>query len=204
MKNGDLTTMNLIFKPKTHQYFLDDKEIPSVSVVIDSICGNIYSKIPDDRHYLIDQAGQFGTHVHSGIQMALMNQLDWDTVDDVLKPCIEGALLFIKDFDILFDDNQLEQQLVSEKHFFAGTIDLIGYSYLKRENVIVDWKTANSLNQERIEYQLNAYHILAEENYGISRYLKYVVQLPLSGGYKLYPCNNILYKRKFIQAINNL
>jgi len=74
----------------------------------------------------------------------------------------------------------VEVPLVSERHRFGGTPDLIAYDEQEGCHVVVDWKTSKRFYVDQI-IQTGAYAIAVEEQRGIECTAGMVVRLPKDG-----------------------
>jgi len=165
---------NLIFKKETHQYFLDDKELISVSRIINNYLGSNYDLVPKD---ILKNASVRGKWVHKVNELYLQNINEENIINNLLKKLkpltnelnykyCEKSLNFLQE---KFKDNNYE--FIIEKVFgydwIAGTLDLIYFDKNKDKKFIVDYKTYSKLDKsklERIKLQLTAYYWLLIKN----------------------------------------
>ncbi len=164
----------LIFKKDTHQYFLDIKELISVSKIIDNYLGNGYSHIAPE---ILKNASNRGKWVHKINELYLQNINKENIINNLLiklKPLTnelnynycQKSLIFLQE---KFKENNYE--FIIEKPFgydwIAGTLDLIYFDKQKDKYFIVDYKTYSQLDKsklERIKLQLTAYYWLILKN----------------------------------------
>lgn len=111
--------MELTFNEDSHEYFLDDERLPSVSEIIAPL--KDFSMIPAD---VLENKRQFGTNIHKMIELYLEDDLDEDSLPADLKGCLDA---FKKWKDIYF--TPVETLKVEVKQFhpklkYAGTPDL--------------------------------------------------------------------------------
>ncbi|WP_375318142.1 hypothetical protein [Spiroplasma endosymbiont of Virgichneumon dumeticola] len=96
---------NLIFKKDTHQYFLEDKELISVSRIIDNYLGFGYSHISPE---VLKNAAVRGKWVHKLNELYLININKENIINDLLKKLkpltneinysyCEKSLIFLKE-----------------------------------------------------------------------------------------------------------
>lgn len=153
------------FKPETHQYFVDGKEIPSVT----QICRALFCK---ERHYDPFYAER-GTALHKAAELFDKGILNESTVDPEIKGFLDAYKKFIHEVKPKWE--QIEVPLYT--NYAAGTPDRIGEMLGKR--VIVDIKTGQP--EKWHHDQLAAYADIGDE-YSSYRYALY---LKKDGAYKL-------------------
>lgn len=164
----------LIFKKETHQYFLDDKELISVSKIIDNYLGFGYSHIAPE---VLKNAANRGKWVHKINELYLQNINKENIINNLLIKLksltnelnynyCQKSLIFLQE---KFKENNYE--FIIEKSFgydwIAGTLDLIYFDKQKDKYFIVDYKTYSQLDKsklERIKLQLTAYYWLILKN----------------------------------------
>lgn len=157
----------------THQYFLGEKELPSVSHILK------ITKLGKDNDNIPPFFRERGIAGHLCVELHLKDQLDESTIDPELVPFFDGFKAFIVDHPIkpLF----IEQRRYNESWGFAGTMDLIA------EDAIYDWKF--SKNHDRVaELQGQGYKILTHETHPNLPFK--VVQFPGDGSYEIFDYGN--------------
>lgn len=158
----------LKFVEESHQYFLDNVELPSVTTLIGEILGDKYEGVNDD---VLKRASEHGIKVHKLIEefengkianYLLLNEREIDNLEDYKR---------IKGFDTL-----KTEIAVHYKDLYAGTIDGIGVDD-ENNQIIYDIKTTSEVDFNYVCYQLSLY-LLAydEENY--NNYLAYILHFP--------------------------
>lgn len=111
----------LIFKEDTHQYFLDGKELPSLTRIIKPLVD--FSMVPPD---ILAKAAAFGTAVHKTVELYLAGTLDRDTLDENLVPCLDAFEAFLIAFPQFAGREVVaERPMAYPRMKFAGTPDLI-------------------------------------------------------------------------------
>lgn len=93
-----------------------------------------YSSIP--RH-ILDAAADRGTAVHLATELYDRDDLDEDSLDELLVPYLAGWKLFLRDTQ--FAPEFIEYRVWHKTHFYAGTIDRIGL--LNGERWVLDIKS---------------------------------------------------------------
>lgn len=158
----------LKFVEESHQYFLDNVELPSVTTLIGEILGDKYEGVDAD---VLKRASEHGTKVHKLIEefengkivnYLLLNEREIDNLEEYKR---------IKGFDTLKTEFK-----VHYKDLYAGTIDGIGVDD-ENNQIIYDIKTTSEVDFNYVCYQLSLY-LLAydEENY--NNYLAYILHFP--------------------------
>lgn len=175
----------LIFKKETHQYFFEDKELISVSRIIDNYLGFGYSHISPE---VLKNASVRGKWVHKLNELYLQNINQENIINNLLKKLkpitnsinysyCKKSLMFLKEKF----KNKNNYEFIIEKpiadNLIAGTPDLV---YLdKKENTyyLVDYKTYACIDEDklkRIKLQLTAYYCMLLDNGIIPSYKTYV------------------------------
>ena len=150
----------LLFKEETHEYFVKNIRVPSVSEILR--VGGFTEEMPWKAAKV---KAVLGTYVHHAARLYLDNNLDEATVvDDVAeyfagvkqfldKECADKSCVIVK-----------ERPLYSTRWGFAGTCDLVILK--KKKYILIDYKTSNEI-YPATALQLAAYATLIEENLGI-------------------------------------
>ncbi len=130
----------LIFKRETHQYFLDDKELISVSRIIDNYSGFEYSHISPE---VLKNASVRGKWVHKLNELYLRNINEENIINNLLKKIkpltnninhsyCKKSLMFLKDKFKHKNNYEFIIEKPIPDTLVAGTPDLV---YLnKKEN----------------------------------------------------------------------
>lgn len=158
----------LKFVEGSHQYFLDNMELPSVTTLIGKILGNKYEGVDEE---VLKKASEHGIKVHKLIEefengkianYLLLNEREIDNLEEYKR---------IKGFDTLKTEFK-----VHYKDLYAGTIDGIGVDD-ENNQIIYDIKTTSEVDFNYVCYQLSLY-LLAydEENY--DNYMAYILHFP--------------------------
>ncbi|WP_339046274.1 PD-(D/E)XK nuclease family protein [Spiroplasma endosymbiont of Colias croceus] len=168
----------LIFKKETHQYFLEDKELISVSRIIDNYLGFGYSHISAE---VLKNASVRGKWVHKLNELYLQNINQENIINNLLKKLkpvtnninysyCKKSLIFLK--EKFKDKNNYE--FIIEKPItdtlVAGTPDLVYLDKKENKYYLVDYKTYACIDEDkfkRIKLQLTAYYCMLLAN-GIS------------------------------------
>lgn len=167
----------LSFDAASHTYRYCDKPIPAVSDVLE--CSTDFSHIDFDT---LQAAQEYGSHVHAAVELHLTGQLDHATLDPALLGCVSALDTFLADagVEIIYT----ERQVVSSKHWYAGTLDAIGCRVLDGKHLLIDWKTGSSLPKV-VGLQTAAYRLaLAETDPYLEIHERWCVRLFADGTYR--------------------
>jgi len=159
---------NLKFLPETHQYFVGDKELPSVTAILRG-CGII----PNNQYYNNDFSRNVGQVVHVACDLLNRKNLDWSS----LIPEVAG---YVRSYErwthiIGFEMIASEMAMYSQEWRFAGKLDVVGW--VKGKRLLLDLKTGVVLPGTAI--QTAGYEILWQENQKVS--------IQERGSLKLFP-----------------
>lgn len=150
------TAKMIRFIEENHTYWKNDKRLPSVSELLGIILGKGYEGIPA---YILNQAAEFGTLVHTAIELYFSTGILRDDLSPYADFCLNECIRITKDI------KPLELELVtSYKDFYAGTIDLVAEN--KDGLTLIDYKTTAEKHLERWKWQLNLYRLAYEESTG--------------------------------------
>lgn len=120
------------FEPETHKYFIDGKEVPSVTQVLVE-AGLI------DLSFYNEEGKKRGSAVHQACQYLDEDDLDVESISPGLRPYVEAYINFKKETD--FKPELIEHQVYETFYGFAGTVDRTGIMRGKR--VLIDIKTGS-------------------------------------------------------------
>ncbi|WP_342266085.1 PD-(D/E)XK nuclease family protein [Spiroplasma endosymbiont of Villa modesta] len=165
----------LIFKKETHQYFLEDKELISVSRIIDNYLGFGYSHISPE---VLKNASVRGKWVHKLNELYLQNINQENIINNLLKKLkpvtnninysyCKKSLIFLKE---KFKDKNNYEFIIEKPindNLIAGTPDLVYLDKKENKYYLVDYKTYACIDEDklkRIKLQLTAYYCLLFKN----------------------------------------
>ncbi len=117
------------FDEEKHEYWLDDKQLPSVTTITGQF--NDFSGIP---RKILERKGELGTEFHRIIKMHLDDDLLYESIDERLKPAFNSFLDWSNPRIKEFRKGLSEKRLFNKKLWVAGTCDLA----LPAE--LFDWK----------------------------------------------------------------
>lgn len=168
-----------------HEYWLDDRRLPSVSEIISPLVD--YSMVPEDR---LAFARDRGTAVHLACHLDDINDLREETVDPVnVMPFLQAWRKCKDELEIEVEGS--EEPLYDNVFMFAGTPDkrvTARRASRKRIKVAVDLKTVAKMSPVT-GVQLAGYEILTKRSFSWSPDERWGVQLRADRTYKLevYP-----------------
>ena len=129
-------------------------EVPSVSSILTEMLGLDYAKI---NPFYADR----GTAVHKAIELTHEDNLDESSVDEEVKPFLDGYFDFLE--KTKFKPMLWEQRLFSKRLWVAGTMDIagtIGFQILNQRHLI-DIKTGQK--QKWHQLQTAGYALMLSE-----------------------------------------
>ena len=139
------------FNEEKHEYSYGGKQLPSVTTVIKEILNIEY---PD---YAIYHATR-GTFVHKAIELWFKGVLDFETVDEAVKPYLDSFIKFQEKAKI--EPVILEERFADKNITFAGTVDIVGK--VKGKTYLFDIKTGQK--QDSYNAQMAGYKKLLNDN----------------------------------------
>lgn len=168
----------LRFDEEQHRYFLGNRELPSVTRVID----NVLSDLSGIHPAVLSTAAARGTAVHKACELSDLGLLDWSALDPILMPYVEAWERFKAETRFL--PTLIEKRVYSETYGYAGTLDRVGL--MNDHTVLIDIKSGAVYPSAGV--QLAAYNRAALERGAIEYPLpRYVVQVCDNGKYALHP-----------------
>ena len=108
----------LKFDEKTHEYFLDDTNLPSVTKIIES-AGLI------DSYWFTEEAQTRGKYIHEACAMLVEGKLNWGSVDPLIVNYVKAFEAFLHDIKGSLKIKECEKWKYSKGFMYAGTPDLI-------------------------------------------------------------------------------
>lgn len=104
----------LTFDAEKHEYRIDGQRVPSVTQVLQG-AGLI------DTRWFNDEARMRGTYVAQATQFYDEGTLDYDALDDELKPYVMAWEKFLVDANVRID--HIELKVANRRRRYAGTLD---------------------------------------------------------------------------------
>lgn len=151
LPNGTL----VVFYPETHQYFVDDKELPSVTTLLSKVYGNAYSGVNPE---LLKRSAEYGTAVHDELQQLIeIRKQNPDVPLDYAHQETRNYFTFVE--SIYKVEPLLTEQMVvlynEDKPAAAGRFDLL--CNVKGKLTLADFKTTSTIHKQLVTAQLNLY-----------------------------------------------
>ncbi len=139
---------DLILDEKEHIYRLDGRILPGVTKILEHNFGT--------RPYWTERSAEKGKALHLAIHYLVTGGVDWNTVNDEIKPKVEAFQKFLKETGYKIIDSEIK--LFSQRYQFAGTIDLI----LEGDRTLILADIKSSI-EPMVDLQLGGYSILYNE-----------------------------------------
>ena len=166
----------LSFQSDGHVYLHGDQPIPSVTQIISEM--GLMSDFAVDPWYL-----ERGSAVHLACEYLDKNCLDWDSLDDEIRPRVEAYQKFKKDYS--FEPRMIEQPVHSHVLNVACTPDRMGIvdNYLS----VIEIKSGGRQKWHRLQLSIQDICIREEleESEILSQLHRYSLELKSDGTYKL-------------------
>lgn len=138
------------FDSDLHQYTVNGKVLPSVSEIVGRIMPGQYADVPD---HVLRLAAEFGTEVHTMIEIYNVHGLYLPAVDERKNHCLDEYIRLSGHI------KPLENELIGYyKHYFAGCLDCVGE--IDGKKYIIDYKTTSIFHRERVELQCSLYRLM--------------------------------------------
>jgi hypothetical protein len=188
-----------IYNDERHEYTLDGRKLPNVTTIIEN-AGLV------DTTWYNEQALLRGKAAHEAIKYLHDDDLDENSLDNVVKPFIEGLKLFNAQNPreiILF-----ETPCYHRLYLYAGTPD--EFSIWNDEPCVIDYKTGSMPKWAAL--QTAAYSDLLCNNMKVVQAImktkakkmprRYGLELKADGSYKLHRFDNRNDFNVFLSALN--
>lgn len=180
----------LTFDSKLHRYFLDGREIPSVSEIMKPLTEMYYQKIPEK---IIEKARIRGSAIHESIE----NYILFNSINEEYRQYVEMFIQFMNEEQLQVVRNEF---MLTDGNY-AGTIDLL----LKTKYgdlILVDMKATSKINTELLELQLAGYDDLLKHN-GYNTIGSYVLHFKKDGYvFKMIELNKEIWKELLDERTN--
>jgi hypothetical protein len=108
------------FDEATHTYWQGSERVPSVTQILGAM-----TNFDGIRPEVLDFARQRGQAAHLGTELYDQGVLDWDSVDDEIRPYIEAWQRFRSDTG--FEPDLIEERVHHPLLRYAGTLDRTGW-----------------------------------------------------------------------------
>lgn len=187
----------LQFDDATHSYTLGGVLLPSVTHILDDVLQE-YNGIDPDT---LRRAQERGTAVHKACELHDLDDLDYESIDDMLAPYLGAYIRFLG--DVPGEIVAIEKRVHSEKYGYAGTLDRIFAPKRKKRRWLIDLKTPTQIRRT-VGPQTAAYEQAARE-VGLldqkERIERFALQLRDDGNYRLVPCESPADFSVFLSAL---
>lgn len=188
----------LTFDEQLHEYKLDGLKIPSVTQILKESGLSSFNNVPE---HLLQESATIGKHVHRATELADLDMLDMDSLDELYLTYLVQWEKFKKDYS--FIQEQIELKLVHPILRFAGTIDRVGTMLIngKTHRVILDIKTG--IKTKEVAIQLAGYSILY--NRAVSKKEQATIRVAVylkPDSYKVETFTNKADENIFLSALN--
>ena len=148
--------VEVIFTPEDHKYYVDGKEVPSVTNLIQDHYGNKYGAV---RPEILQAAAKYGTNVHNEIELLI----------NLRKACPDAPLVSdypeVNNYFNFVEPIYGIEPIMTEKIIVlygpdgrvaaAGRFDML--CKVKGRTTLVDFKTTSTINRQSVSAQLNLY-----------------------------------------------
>lgn len=145
--------MTFRFVDETHTYYLNNKEIPSVSTILgETLFKDKYAGVSDE---VLERAAEFGTNVHKAIELDMTFMLSDEELEVYKKWLFLKARRNIKPYE--------KEQKVHLDTLYAGTYDM--EAIVDGQTALCDVKTTYELDLEYISWQLSLYELASRKKF---------------------------------------
>lgn len=186
------------FDEANHKYYVDGREVPSVSRVLQY--AGVVPNYAAIAKAVVEVARDRGNIVHELIHKHHTEGSSLRAVDEKSN----GCLLAYEDFLSVtkYEPIYTEERMFSEIWQYAGTLDSVGW--LWSERVLIDVKTTSVIHQDAVELQTAAYLALHIENHKTEIHKRFVLHLRKNGKWSLVPCVDPYAFDKFVWALDQM
>lgn len=144
------------YYPETHQYFVDGKEVPSITRLIDDVYPGQYNGV---NPIILQKSAEYGTKVHDELN-TLINLREKDASIPLISdlPEVNNYFTFVE--DIYHIKPLLNERIVAlynnkNEVVACGRFDMI--CNVDNKKTLVDFKTTTSIHRKLVTAQLNLY-----------------------------------------------
>lgn len=169
--------MDLIFLEDSHQYLLNGRELPSVSVLCEPLHRAAYADVPK---WQLEAAAERGTAVHLATRQ--LEAAGGVETEDAHLPYVLAYRDFLREHSPSW--SLTETPMYHPEYGFAGTPDR--YGLLDGCHTILDVKTSYTVQKPLCRGQLNLYRLLLLAK-GLPVEKLCILHLRRDGTYKIVP-----------------
>lgn len=153
----------VIFYPDTHTYFVNGKELPSITTLLTKVYGDSYSSV---NPKLLKRSAERGTRVHEELQQLIELRKEdegiplsseYQEVENYFKfvePIYSIEPIMTEKVVVLYNDKG--------EPCAAGRFDL--FCKVKGELTLADFKTTSTIHRQLVTGQLNLYLKAGEQS----------------------------------------
>lgn len=168
---------------ETHQYFIGNKEVPSVSKLVEFACGTSYANISQE---VLNKAADYGTSIHNAIEKyERTNEIEQGFETQV------GEYIALKKKYLLEVESM--EEIITDGKNFGGRYDI-----LDTQKQLWDIKTTSKVYTEKWEWQLSLYSYALK----LESKVAFVIYIPKKGKAKVIMIN--LHSREEVKELIDL
>ena len=146
----------VLFDPAEHKYFVNNKEVPSITTLLQEHYGNKYAAVRPD---ILQASARYGTNVHAELE----HYINLRKKDP--KVVIQSEYDEVKNYFNFVEDIYKIVPVMTEKVVVlygpdgevaaAGRFDML--CTVDGKTTLVDFKTTSTINRQSVSAQLNLY-----------------------------------------------
>lgn len=183
---------DLTFDPTLHEYRMRGERWPSVTEVLEPLL-----QLEGIPKAMLRAAADFGSNVHAACHLSNVGNLDWDSLDEELRPYVNAWRKFVTETGAVVLASEL--RIAHPKIKYAGTLDAI-VRWKGRQHVL-DIKTSFSVPRTTA-YQTAAYYEAVRLTGRLVTPTRYCVHLRADATYRLLKLDNRSDFNSFISCLN--
>lgn len=174
-----------------HLYRLGGMVIPSITQTL-KLMGFV------DKRYFSEATATRGTHVHLACQFLVEKNLNWESVDESIRPRVETFGRFLEEMrpELIFAEIPLHHSL----YRFGGTPDL--FVKMNGELCVIDIKSGKAKLAAKLQTAAQKLLIEQMRNYQHGQIKRFALELPEKGNYKLVPHDDRKDAPMFLNAVS--
>ncbi len=185
----------LVFDAVAHRYFVGERELPSVTRILDEARLSDFSK-----PWFTDAVKERGQFVHDAIALDNAGALDYETLDPLLVGYVDGWRRYLEESGASVE--HFEQSVCDRLVGYAGTLDAIVLEPSQRgpmRRTVIDIKPAL---YPSVGPQVAAYARAARELYPTTvLFQRAALVLPGDGTYRREPLTDTTDEPTFLAAV---
>jgi len=148
--------LEVVFYPETHQYFVNDREVPSITSLLKKVYGDTYAGV---NPAILKASAEYGSRVHDELNKLISMRKENNNiplVSDLQE--VNNYFTYIEDiYKIHPEMNEKVVALYDENNnvVACGRFDML--CYVGGKLTLVDFKTTSSIHKKLVTAQLNLY-----------------------------------------------